>query len=155
MASPGVPPRWQPLFDRLLLLKASWPMRGFSWDGRFECIASSFPAMHEPKARAAAAEGLPNVWTSSTISKAPPRVQQLSETTGGIRTGQALMVSDAPGGYFAYGLWWPWGDGVSISMRIGLVDVHPAREPFPSFLELFNVIVLTPPGDRGVTGVTQ
>jgi len=133
------PERWQPLFDRLSKMRAAWPARGWSWDGRFECIASSIAALNEAKARAAAAEALPTIWTQPTLPRAPLRIQQLAEATGGVRSGQALLVSDAPGGFVAYGLWWPWGDGVSISLRVGLVDVHPAREPYPSFLQLFNV----------------
>lgn len=133
------PPRWQPLFDKLSRVKQGWPTRGWSWDGRLECIASSFSAMHEQKARAALAEAFPLVWNHTNLGRAPARIQTFAESTGGVRSGQAIMATDAPGGYTAYGLWWPWGDGVSISMRMGILDLNPAREPYPSFFQLFNV----------------
>ncbi len=114
-------------------------MRGWSWDGRLECIASSFGAKYEQQARGALTEAFPHVWNHLTLARAPARIQLLAEATGGVRAGQAILATDTSVGYTGYGLWWPWGDGISISMRMGLLDLNPAREPYPSFFQLFHV----------------
>ena len=135
----STPPRWQPLFDALAQMRDAWPKRGWSWDSRFDCVASSFTSTIETEARAAAAKALPTVWTHTNISSGPPLLRELAESSGGVRAGQLILTSVAPGGYTAYGLWWPWGDGVSISLRVGIVGVGAAREPSPSFRDLFHV----------------
>jgi hypothetical protein len=41
----------QPIFDALMRLKQEWPARGWSWDGRFVALASTFTAPYEAQAR--------------------------------------------------------------------------------------------------------
>jgi hypothetical protein len=49
---------------------------------------------------------------------------------------QRLYSSDLGGRLFAFGLWWPWGDETTISLRIGLggyvaeADLVRLREVF-------------------------
>ena len=44
---------WQPVFDSLARMRASWPTRGWSWDPRLMCVTSSFTTEQEPAARTA------------------------------------------------------------------------------------------------------
>ncbi len=37
-----------------------------------------------------------------------------------MRAGQSLFLSPLAGGIYAFGLWWPWEEGSTISMRIGV-----------------------------------
>jgi len=111
---------WSALFAGLRELRASWPARGWSWDTRLTCVTSSFSVQLEGDARMSAAKAFANEWTMATIGKAPTALRELAERTGGLRSGQMVLCSAMAGSAFAYGLWWPWGDGMTTSVRIGL-----------------------------------
>ncbi len=127
------------VFAGLRALRQGWPMGGFSWDSRLNSVASSFPIHLEPRARAAATEGLPTVWGPADLKKAPPRIQSLAEHYGGVRSGQLLLTAGYPDGLLAFGLWWPWGTSETISLRVGLADVDAARSQHARFRDIFGV----------------
>lgn len=129
----------QPLFDALTRLKQEWPARGWSWDGRFVALASTFTVPYEAQARKAAATALPAEYTSTNIATASHELRELAARTGGLRAGQFLLAGGPIGGLVAFGLWWPWGDGETISMRTGLLDVDQAREPWRRLRDIFGV----------------
>jgi hypothetical protein len=129
----------QPLFDALLRLKQKWPARGWSFDSRFVALASTFIVPFEAQARAAIAEALPAEYTSTTLSSARPELRDLAARTGGLRAGQLLVAGGPIGGITAFGLWWPWGDGETISFRVGLLDIDPAREPWRRLRDMWGV----------------
>src|SRR5262249_37630909 len=137
--SPSTAAAWQSLSVNLKKLRTTWPMGGWSWDTRMGCVTSSFSTQYEAEARASAAQGLPLEWTQVTLAKAPARLRDLAERTGGVRSGQLVLTGGPLDGMFAYGLWWPWGNGHTISLRIGLADIEPEREPYPQFRDLFGV----------------
>jgi hypothetical protein len=127
------------LFEAMKQLRATWPSRGWSWDGRLSCIASSINAELDAKARAAAALVMSSEWTSVTIQRAPPNLQDIAERTGGLRAGQLILTSTPAGGTFAYGLWWPWGDGITTSVRIGLSGHGATQDAFQRLRDVFSV----------------
>ncbi|MCL2726451.1 MAG: hypothetical protein FWD69_18685 [Polyangiaceae bacterium] len=130
---------WQPLFESLGRMQASWPTRGWSWDSRLMCCTSSFSSEQEPAARAAAALALKHQWTQTTLARAPQALRDAVEHAGGVRAGQLILSSGLVSGLLAYGLWWPWGDAETVSLRVGLADVDPNKEPFIRFRDLFGV----------------
>ena len=135
---PNVPN--EQLFTALRKVRAGWPARGWSWDSRMVCITSSFSTEFEGNARAAFAEALSVEWSSSTVSKAPTNLREYVERFGGLRHGQLLFSSGSLGGTLtAFGLWWPWGDGGTISARIGFPDVDPGRDAYQRMREIFGV----------------
>ena len=130
---------WAPLFIRLLKFKERWPAPGWKWDGRLVALESAFGQPMAAAARASADELLPQAWTGDTLAKAPAHVQQLSARTGAMRPGQSFLAADAVNGVVPYGLWWPWGGGATITLRVGLAGVEPTAEPWPRLRELFSV----------------
>ncbi len=130
---------WEPLFDGLRRLRAAWPKRAWSWDSRLGCVSSSFDNELAPQARTAAAEALPSVLTPANLSRASSALREVVERSGGLRTGQLLMAGPAVGRTAPYGLWWPWVNGLTISLRIGLAGIDWNDEPYPEFRDLFNV----------------
>jgi hypothetical protein len=118
-------------------LREAWPKRGWSWDGRLTCVASSFGMDVVSEARTAILYALPHEWTHRSVRSAPPSVIEVADATGGLRPDQILFASDPVEATFAYGLWWPWGDDVTISMRIGLVG-RVRESAQQSFRELFG-----------------
>ena len=130
---------WSALFVTMKVLRTSWPSRGWSWDGRFSCITSTFNVELQAQARAAVLVALPNEWTSTTIQRAPPPLRDLAERTGGLREGQMILVSAAVGASYCYGLWWPWGDGITTSFRIGLGGNQVPQDTFQRLRDVFGV----------------
>jgi hypothetical protein len=130
---------WQPLYDGMARLKSKWPTRGWSWDTRLGCVTSSFTTEQEPMAKVAVREVLVNEWTSATIARAPQNVRDVAERSGGVRSGQLVLSAGPYAGLTAFGLWWPWGDGETVSLRVGLCDVDPNREPQAKFRDVFGV----------------
>ncbi len=135
----GFADSWSVIVRALKDLRASWPTRGWSWDGRLSCVSSSFSTELEPKARAASMVALPSEFTTTTLARAPGYLRELAERTGGLRPGQMLLASAPVGHAFAYGLWWPWGDGMTTSLRIGLGGAEATQEALQRLRDAFSV----------------
>ncbi len=137
VANPGDP--LNQLLDALKRVKAGWPQRGWSWDSRLTCVSSSFNTEIEPRARQAASVVLQSEWSMGNIDQAPSAVRTIAQSTGGLRQGQRVLSSPAYGRFFAYGLWWPWGDGMTTSMRIGLGGAEGVRDATMRLCAAFGV----------------
>lgn len=110
----------QSFLQNLGNVRKSWPTRGWSWDNRMMCLASTFRSDMSPVARAAVAPILPNEWNETSLRTAPPGVRELASRHGGVRAGQSMFLAPLSGGVYGFGLWWPWEEGSTISMRIGV-----------------------------------
>jgi hypothetical protein len=130
---------WLPLFESLGRMRAAWPTRGWSWDARLLCVTSSFTTEQEPQARKATQIALQNEWNPATIVRSPQLLRDVVERSGGIRQGQLVLSTGPVNGLLLYGLWWPWGDSETVSLRVGLADVDPSREPCVRFRDTFGV----------------
>ncbi len=139
MSMSGIRDPWAAPFATLKELRAVWPSRGWSWDGRLACVSSSFSVDFETRARAAVVAALPGEWNPVTIQRAPAHLREVADRTGGLRPGQALYSGPSVGVAFVFGLWWPWGDGMTTSMRIGLANVDASHEPARRMREVFGV----------------
>lgn len=119
---------FDPLLTQLAEFRAKWPKRGWSWDSRFSCVASAFSVEIVEEANAALAITFPGRWNHRTLGTAPPLVQQIAEKTGGVRADQWIFSTNPSGGAIVYGLWWPWGDDTTITLRLGLPSPNPSVE---------------------------
>ncbi len=124
------------LFERLREFRSTWVSRGWSWDRRFTCVASTLGSGEAERAQQLVFDLLTQKWTSTTLRNAPGLITDVAEATGGVRSDQLLFATPAAS-VMAYGLWWPWGGGAqSISMRLGLVgrvseaDMENLRQVF-------------------------
>jgi hypothetical protein len=130
---------WDSVFGALERLRVQWPSRDWNYDRRLRCVASSIPLAREADARAAMAEVLPVSFSADTLAGASEGQRALVEKCGGLRATQLLCWGggdDAPG---AFGLWWPWGDGTTVSLRIGLHDVDIPKERYPRLRDVFGI----------------
>ncbi len=114
------PPQLQTWFASLLKVKQTWPTRGWSLDNRFMCLASTFRSDVAPQARSAIAQALPTEWTEVGLRTAPQPIRDIASRTGGVRANQFLFTQLLGGPVIAYGLWWPWEEGSTISLRVGV-----------------------------------
>ena len=119
---------FEPLFEQLVDFRAKWPKRGWSWDGRFNCVASAFSSDMMDEANGALASAFPHRWNHKTLGTAPPLIQQIAERTGGVRADQWIFSTNASGGAVVFALWWPWGDDTTITLRVGLPTPNPSLE---------------------------
>jgi hypothetical protein len=129
---------WQPILDALTKLRAVWPSSEWTWDPRFECLTSSFPAADIPRARTVLDTAMPVEWSSDTIGGAPETVSALAKRCGGLRPGQLLRSGDVAGGLLLFALWWPWGDGSKVSVRFGIAGADRPPEVSPQLRALFG-----------------
>jgi hypothetical protein len=133
------PELWQPLLEKLAKLRAAWPGAAWGWDPRFKCVASSFGKEIAPRVREAMVGVLTAEWTASTILGAPDDVRVLADRHGGIRSEQLFFTGDVVAGMRLFGLWWPWGDGATVSLRVGIANCDRPNEAFPQVRALFNI----------------
>jgi hypothetical protein len=132
---------WEKIFATLAGLRVRWPTPDWSYDRRLKCVASSIPLTRETDARVAMADALPTSFTAESVQAAPAGVKALIEKCGGLRASQLLFwggeqMDETPG---AFGLWWPWGDGTTVSLRIGLHDVDIPKERYPRLRDVFGI----------------
>jgi hypothetical protein len=116
---------WQPLLDHLTRLRDTWPSPPWTWDARFGAVASTFEATQESAVRVSAMLAFPRGWTTKSLEAAPADMRALAERVGGLRPRQRLLAGDELACPTLFGLWWPWGDGEKITLRIGSLDLAP------------------------------
>ena len=130
---------WDPIFAALERLRSQWPAPDWMYDRRLKCVASSIPLAREADARAAMAEVLPASFSVETLPGAPEGVKALVEKCGGLRAAQLLFWGGPDDAAGVFGLWWPWGDGTTVSLRIGLHDVDIPKERYPRLRDVFGI----------------
>ena len=126
------------LFEDFRQFRNVWVAGGWSWDRRFECVASTFDQSRADEACRLVAGVLPERWTSATLKNAPRLIVEVADATGGVRSDQLLYATPEADGIIAYGLWWPWGgEGTNISMRVGLAG-RASFDHMAKLREVFN-----------------
>ncbi len=130
---------WEAAFATLERLRAAWPPGDWTYDRRLKCVVSSIPMASANAALAAMAEAFPGSWTSDTVKTAPAGVQLVNDGSGGLRAAQKLFWGGEPDGPGPFGLWWPWGDGTTVSLRIGLHGVDVPKARYPKLRDVFGI----------------
>src|SRR5262249_53857537 len=130
---------WEELFLALERFRGRWPTPDWIYDRRLKCVTSSITVALETEARAAIGEILPIAWNAATLAGAPDDVRALADRCGGLRASQLLFWGGSAGAPGAFGLWWPWGDGNTVSLRIGLHDVDLPKERYPRLRDVFGI----------------
>ena len=133
------PEPWQPLLDGLTKLRGAWPGGAGGWDPRFKCVSSSFGNEIARRARDAMVGVLGTEWSVATIPGASEAVRALAGRYGGVRSGQFLFTGDVVAGMHLFGLWWPWGDGATVSLRVGVANCDRPTELYPLVRALFKI----------------
>lgn len=100
-------------------LRGGWSAGKWEWDGRLSSALSTIGRASEAEATSALTAAMPQVWTGKTLAQAPPLLQQICGRTGGLMAGQQAFSAALPDEVILYALWWPWGGGANISVRIG------------------------------------
>ncbi len=113
-----------------LIADAAGDHLAWRWDDYVGAVLAEFSVDQANHVCDILKEGFESKWDHESITEAPPDVQAIAANTGGVRPGQCLFVTDPTSAPVAYGAWWPWSDGATISIRVGLlgrgqVDLSP------------------------------
>jgi hypothetical protein len=90
----------------------------WQWDDRFFGALSQFSVNDSPFILSVLTEHLNSPWTFSNIKTAPELILIISDSTGGLREGQKLFVSNCKKNPLLFATYWPWGNGKEISLRL-------------------------------------
>jgi hypothetical protein len=137
---------WESVFGDLTRLRERWLSPEWTYDRRLKCVASSIPLAQEAAARAAIGDIFPTTWTGATLPSAPEDVRALAGGCGGLRAAQQLLWNGAAGGPGAFGLWWPWGDGTTVTLRVGLHHLDLPKVRYPRLRDVFGIPQAPPSG---------
>lgn len=93
----------------------------WEWDDYIGAALAKFNVKHSAFVERVLDKCFASRWIDADIAKAPASVGELADSLGGLRKTQRLYVTSSEDKITAFGAWWPWGDGQTISIRIGLV----------------------------------
>ncbi|MCP4677389.1 MAG: hypothetical protein GY854_18120 [Deltaproteobacteria bacterium] len=110
----------------------------WSWDDRFRAALAQFSVDDKDSIHELLARHFSAIWESSNIAEAPDRVRKLCADYGGLRPGQLLFSSAAEQDAILLGLWWPWGNGKTISIRILPIVIGLPESEIDELLERFK-----------------
>lgn len=127
------------LFFSLEQFRLLWPKQGWSWDSRFTMIASSFHVDLTSESEQALKSTFIDEYDHRTLLNAVDAIQDAAESVGGVRADQRLYAMRSQGRIVPYALWWPWGDEITISVRIGLAG-YVSEQDLERLRTQFNVI---------------
>jgi hypothetical protein len=92
----------------------------WKWDARFGTVLAEFPLESKASILGILDRHMVDRWDSASIEDAPEAAKKVKAHLGGLMAGQLLFLSDPGGDSLVYCAWWPWGNGLTISIRIGL-----------------------------------
>lgn len=129
----------QTALEQLAKLRDAWPPSPWTWDDRFECVVSTIPIALVPTVEPILTNAFSAEWTTANVGSEPPPVRALARRCGDIRAGQKVFTADLPKDALLFGLWWPWGNGAMVSVRLGVANHDNKKELVPLVRTLFDI----------------
>jgi hypothetical protein len=116
--------------------------RAWAPDDRFGGVLLTFKR-DEKDVLATVTQLLGTPWTAATLPTAPPPVREQVGRCGGLDAGQQFFYLAGRNGTALFGALWPWGNGVTVSLRVGLVtdgaDASQRHATAARFLSWFGL----------------
>ena len=113
----------------------------WKWDDRLDCFLADFDVAKRGDILDILGKFLPIVWNSEDISSAPQIIQKLNKYLGGLRPTQLLFSSDPSHDSFVFCAWWPWGNGLTISIRVATISKNITQEEEDKLIEKLKLTV--------------
>ena len=63
-------------------------------------------------------------WDITTVNSASDLIRELANSFSGISPGQIMFTSEDGAGLILFAAWWPWDNGINISLRIGMFSLE-------------------------------
>jgi hypothetical protein len=92
----------------------------WKWDDRFETVLAEFSVTDKEKMLLDLTRHMGKIWEPDQDTSPPKVVQTIIDCFGGLNPGQTLFTSDPDQDELLLCAWWPWGNGKTISIRLGV-----------------------------------
>lgn len=89
------------------------------WDERFKMPLAEINKADKGSLEAMLEDYFGTPWNKKTVETAPETIQKILVPMGGLMPSQLLYVSGLQQEGIIFCAWWPWGNGQTISVRIG------------------------------------
>ncbi|HNR87975.1 MAG TPA: hypothetical protein PKM65_06515 [Spirochaetota bacterium] len=114
----------------------------WQWDDRFEVGLASFDTSSREAMLAALRERFPLAIEAQTLKAAPKDIQKIIKDVFDLKAGQLVFAAEQESDAMLLAAWWPWGDGQTTSLRIG---VYPrGGKPFDAETAHTSLAALLP-----------
>jgi hypothetical protein len=115
----------------------------WQWDSRFSTALGEFKRANESTVCSILEKNFSAVWDSDIINSASDLEKETIASLGGLMPGQLFYTTDPNAGNIVFCAWWPWGNGTTISIRIGssliALDKDENHESIETFKSCFGV----------------
>jgi hypothetical protein len=91
----------------------------WQWDEDLHAARITFGEEHAQPVLTTLSTQFHHEWDFSTIEQASPAIAGHFNAAFGLFPGQKAFTHDS-GGITLFAVWWPWGDGDKISLRVGV-----------------------------------
>lgn len=95
----------------------------WQWDERHQAIQTAFSVDHAEIVSRVLGEYFSDCWQGKTFRKAPPELRHKAGVFAQLSKKQCIYTDTADPQLFA--VWWPWGHGATVSVRLFLPDHSP------------------------------
>jgi hypothetical protein len=103
------------------IMAAGEGLFAWSWDTwPAGMVLSKIDITGRKKAEALLREVFAGSWDHKKIAGAPAKIRGILESVGGVGERQVAYASNPDAPAILIGLWWPWGNGETVSLRLGL-----------------------------------
>jgi hypothetical protein len=134
-----IDPRWQAFEGTCRdLVSETRGVLSWSWDGRLGAALATLRGAEGDAVTTIVARHLGSTWDHATLGGAPKPIRELAANLGGVRAGQWLRSSDPGAGVLVAAVWWPWGDGKTVSLRVFPVSNGPTSPSFEGLIASFR-----------------
>lgn len=99
----------------------------WQWDNRFQAALAQIDIGQKDTILGILEHHLGTAWNKATIDAAPEALRRATGRLGGIMPGQLLYAASLPEEGILFCAWWPWGNGKTVSIRLGASPEGAAR----------------------------
>lgn len=96
----------------------------WTWDDRYETVTAQFDIKNKDMVYENIKATMGSTWDNGNAQTAPELVHLIIDYFGGMQSDQQLMTSDPTENDIILCAWWPWSNGQTISIRIGIFAQH-------------------------------
>jgi hypothetical protein len=96
----------------------------WQWDERFDVALIVFEKEDKGAILSSVSNEFDQQWDAATISSASGPIGELVNSFLGILPGQMIFTCEQGAGLILFAAWWPWANGSTISLRIGIFSLE-------------------------------
>jgi hypothetical protein len=112
-----------------------------TWDDRLQSLLAEFSVDHSVPIKAILLQSFPHCWDSKTIKKAHPILKHKAQNFALLKKSQELLTTDINGSADLMAVWWPWGHGATVSIRIFLGSQESYTEETGTFSKFLTALL--------------